>query len=91
MQADKTIAEHTVPEEQKTYTIEKFTLRPGSFNVDVRAGEDVAVPDSHTADMTIEWGNMSQDNKDFLNTVFKKIAAEALGVTVNDITGDLWT
>lgn len=86
METTKVIEEHS-----NTETIHQFVVRPASKSVEVRyTGSDgnQAVP---SVDITADiWPNqLTTDEKTAIKKFFKLVAAAVLGVTEQDVDGDV--
>jgi hypothetical protein len=91
MQSEKTITEETILEHVQTSDILRFELHPQDLNVSVYFYNITTnKKEKLIADMSQEWGNMTQTKKDNWNAMFAKIVAQAKGVTVGEVTGNLW-
>lgn len=90
MQGDKTIPERTIPSTSVTNTVERVIFFPSNKVVTIRCVNDNGEINDYEADMTTVWQALGVDKKADWKLMFKKVVAIALGLTSNDITGDIW-
>ncbi len=91
MKAIKSIPEEVIDAHIIDFTVKSITFIPGSFNVIVAFDDADGNPQSLTADMTAGWTALSAAKKTDWKSMFKKVVAKCLGITVGEITGDIWT
>jgi hypothetical protein len=90
MEGDKITPERVIASTTLTNTVEKITFIPGNKEVVVRCIDGNGDINEYTADVTDEWAALSVDKKTDWKNMFKKVVAIALGLTSNEITGDIW-
>lgn len=90
MKAIKSIPEETVDAHIIDYTVKSITFIPGSFNVILAFDDADGNPQTLTADMTAGWAALNAAKKTDWKSMFRKIVAKCLGITVGEVVDDIW-